>query len=61
MVSCPNIKRECLNHCWHSVPHDRVSMCTKGVCPLTRKKLVCSEQPLKINIHAHLRVEGAIR
>ena len=61
MVSCPNVKKECLDHCWHSIPHDRINMCTTGICPLTFKKLVCSEQPPRINLHSNLRKEGAMK
>ena len=60
-ISCPNVKRECLGHCWHSVPHDQVSMCTAGVCPITFKKCICNEKPSGINYRKNLRIEGAMK
>jgi hypothetical protein len=53
LVSCPHVKLEC-QHCFHFVPHDRVRMCKNGICPVTFKRCVCSEEPVKIDLSKHL-------
>jgi hypothetical protein len=42
-VTCPNVTEECLTHCYHSLEHQRVDMCTLGVCVITFKYCICSQ------------------
>lgn len=68
MVSCPNVKQQCFNvfdtedrACPHAVPHDRGRMCTWGGCPVTFRRLECSEHPVQVKVHEHLREEGSLK
>jgi hypothetical protein len=61
MVSCHNVKLECLEHCFHSVPHDRCRMCVAGVCPVTHHRLMCFEFPKPVNVTKNLRKEGKLK
>lgn len=58
MVSCPNVIRECIEHCEHSIPHDRCRMCTDGVCPVTHRRCECDEKPRPIDLSRNLRDKG---
>lgn len=61
MVSCPNVKKECLLHCFHSVPHGWHRTCKDGGCPVTLNKCVCSEHPVQVNVKLHLREDGRLK